>query len=113
MSVYPCLGKPVLVSNLRSLVEELESRISRDPGNPVLYHTAGELLDKAGYFQKAYTYFAQAESLNPSGATLMHFSRRRYRQHGDNDCSVCDAMCGMCVLDSCCECMGGDIIPCC
>ncbi|HWJ03069.1 MAG TPA: hypothetical protein VNU93_05275 [Verrucomicrobiae bacterium] len=114
MSVYQNLGKPVLAGNLRMLVEEMESRIARDPKNAILYLQAGELLDRAGFFQKAHSYLAKAEELDPSGAVLVEFRRRRYHshQHG-SDCSACDALCGLCVLDSCCECMGGDIIECC
>lgn len=75
---------------------------------------AGEALDKAGFFQKAYTFLAKAEALDPSGVVIAEFRRRRYyHHHYDEGCSACDALCGLCVLDSCCECMGGDLIECC
>ena len=113
MNACQCLGEPVFV-NLRLLVKELDLKISKDPANPLLYLQAGELLDSAGFFQKAHTYLAKAESLDPNGAVLAEFRRRRYYHHNHSDgCSACDALCGLCILDSCCECMGGDIIECC
>lgn len=96
------------------MVQELEARISKDPDNPRLFVQAAEVLDGAGFYQKAYTFLAKAQSLDPAGAFLTEFRRRRYNHHDHGGgCSACDALCGLCVLDTCCECMGGDIIECC
>ena len=95
-------------------MEELDSKISRNPSDPRLYLTAGEILDRAGFYQKAHHYLLHAQSLDPTGAVLAEFRRRRYDYYRHDDgCSACDALCGLCVLDTCCECMGGDLIGCC
>ncbi|HEX3014992.1 MAG TPA: hypothetical protein VHQ46_01185 [Desulfobacteria bacterium] len=93
---------------------KLDSKIGENPLSAPLYLQAAEILDTLGFFQKAYTYLAKAEALDPNGAVLAEFSRRRYYHHEhEGGCSLCDFLCGMCVLDSCCECMGGDLIECC
>ena len=32
---------------------------------------------------------------------------------GTAGCGPCDACCGLMCMDSCCECCGGDLVPCC
>jgi molecular chaperone DnaJ len=114
MSVYQEVGVMKGASTLRNLVQELNKLIAAEPSNPQLYFRAGEVLDEAGFFQKAHQYITKAEALDPSGAFLAEFRSKRYHRHHDRDgCDICDAVCGLCVLDSCCECMGGDIIECC
>ena len=37
-----------------------------------------------------------------------------YRSYGGNgSCNACDVCQGLVCADCCCECMGGDLIPCC
>ncbi|MCR5485204.1 MAG: DnaJ domain-containing protein [Clostridiales bacterium] len=40
-------------------------------------------------------------------------TERQSRTKRGSDCSPCDICMGLCCADSCCECMGGDLISCC
>lgn len=88
------------------------------------YYLKGQVNYQRGWTDQAYTYFAAAYKMNPGNAEYRHayenLSQSRsggYRTSGVHNTSRgssgCDLCCGLLCADSCCECMGGDLIPCC
>ncbi len=90
------------------------------------YFLNGSVLYKRGWFNDAYSSFSTACRMEPSNpeyrAALNNMQRQGaggfnspYRT-GNNmggSCSTCDICQGLICADCCCECMGGDLIPCC
>lgn len=90
------------------------------------YFLNGSVLYKRGWFDNAYTSFATAYRMSPNNpeyrTAFEHAQRQRggYSNYGGyrsanygNGCSGCDVCTTLCVADTCCECMGGDLIRCC
>ena len=88
------------------------------------YYLKGTVLQKRGWLEDAANNFATASNLDPSNNTYkMAFNKvnnarsggykteRRQRERGG--CSGCDMCTGLICADCCCECFGGDLIPCC
>ncbi len=85
------------------------------------YYLKGRINLSRGWLDQAYSYFSTACSMDPTNAeyrnayesmqTQRNGGFRQAKRTSDFDCGrlCCDLLC----LDSCCECMGGDIIPCC
>ena len=79
-----------------------------------VYQGKGLLNDAKRYYQSAYN----AEPDNPEYADAFYRmdsnaagGYRRAQKSGGAD--VCDICSGLLIADCCCECMGGDLIPCC
>lgn len=97
--------------------------------NAEWYFLKGSVCYAKGWLNEAYTNFSQAcrmEPYNPEyNSALRHMSESKngYMQGDPNErtfggdrsygCSVCDICNGLICADCCCECMGGDFIPCC
>lgn len=89
------------------------------------YFLNGTVLYRRGWFDQAYTSFATASRMNPENAeyrNAVNNAQRQagrqynpYRTYGGNSggCSGCDVCSSLICADCCCECMGGDLIPCC
>ncbi len=93
------------------------------------YFLNGSVLYKRGWFDNAYTSFATACRMAPNNpeyrAAFEHAQRQRggfngtgyggYRgsSYGNGGCTGCDVCTSLCIADTCCECMGGDLIRCC
>ncbi len=88
------------------------------------YFLNGTVLYRRGWFDQAYTSFSTACRMNPQNPeyrNAMNNAQRQsgaqynpYRSYGtSNQCSTCDICNGLICADCCCECMGGDLIPCC
>ncbi|MCR5151105.1 MAG: molecular chaperone DnaJ [Clostridiales bacterium] len=92
------------------------------------HYLKGTLLRQKGWLDDAAEHFSKAASMEPSnsayraafdeinrqrsgGYNTSRAKRVRRTSMCDDDC--CDLCCGLMVLDSCCECMGGDLIECC
>lgn len=94
------------------------------PGNrnAEWYFLNGTVLYRRGWFDQAYTSFATAcrmDPTNPEYRTALNRAQRQsgtqynpYRSYGVgmNECDCCT---NLICADCCCECMGGDLIPCC
>ena len=90
------------------------------------YFLKGSVCYKRGWFNEAYENFSRAASINPGNAeytaALNQLNSQRtgsmagdpmggaYRNRNADAMNCC---CDLICLDSCCECMGGDLIPCC
>lgn len=90
------------------------------------YYLKGTIQQRRGWLEEAAKNFATASNLDPSNNTYkMAFNKvnnarsggyRTERRRSDNDkkgCSGCDICTGLLCADCCCECFGGDLIPCC
>ena len=88
------------------------------------YFLNGTVLYRRGWFDQAYTSFATAVRMNPNNPeyrnAMNNASRQSgrqynpYRSYGSgNDCNGCDLCMNLWCADTCCECMGGDLISCC
>ncbi len=88
------------------------------------YFLNGTVLYRRGWFDQAYTSFATAVRMNPQNPeyrNAMNGAQRQatsqynpYRSYGTaGGCNTCDMCNTLICADCCCECMGGDLIPCC
>lgn len=88
------------------------------------YFLNGTVLYRRGWFDNAYTSFTTASRMEPGNAEYRQAMNNAQRQAGrqynpyntgsyNGGCSTCDVCQGLICADCCCECMGGDLIPCC
>ncbi|MBP1559895.1 MAG: J domain-containing protein [Oscillospiraceae bacterium] len=95
------------------------------------YFLKGSVCYAKGWLNDAYSHFEQACRMEPynqeysSAFNHMKQSQSGYMRGNPNEpnlggnaagtrvCSVCDICNGLICADCCCECMGGDCIPCC
>ena len=85
----------------------------------------GSVLYKRGWFNDAYSNFSTAVRMEPTNEEYRQALNNLQRQGaggysspyrtGSNmgGCSSCDVCSSLLCADCCCECMGGDLIPCC
>lgn len=86
------------------------------------YFLSGAIAQSKGWFDQARQNYSTACNMDPN-----NFEYRKaynnlvqrtttysgpYRQYGNSSTNACNCCCDLICLDSCCECMGGDIIPC-
>ena len=99
------------------------------PRNAEWSFLKGSICYNRGWLNDAYNYFNEAVRLDPLNAeysaalSRMSQSRQGYMNGNPNPyrnsvnplcgCSACDMCQGLICADCCCECFGGDIIPCC
>lgn len=104
--------------------QELLDGVAVSDRNAEWYFLNGTVLYRRGWFDQAYTSFATACRMNPNNAeyrNALNNAQRQstsqynpYRSYGNaGGCSGCDMCQGLICADCCCECMGGDLIPCC
>ena len=90
------------------------------------YYLKGTVQQKRGWLEEAAKNFATASNLDPSNNTYKmaynkvanarsggYRTERRGEGTEKNGCSGCDMCTGLLCADCCCECFGGDLIPCC
>lgn len=87
------------------------------------YFLNGTVLYRRGWFDSAFTSFATACRMNPNNQEYQAAYRNAqnqagnqynpYRTAGVGACNSCDCCTNLLCADCCCECMGGDLIPCC
>lgn len=88
------------------------------------YFLNGTVQYRRGWFDNAFTSFATASRMDPGNAEYRQAVNNAQRQAGrranpyntgnyNGSCSACDVCQGLICADCCCECMGGDLIPCC
>lgn len=88
------------------------------------YFLYGMIYYRRGWTDQAYNYFRIACEMEPQNQEFRGvfdrmnkqrtYSSPEYRRvHHNSECSTCDICSAICCLDTCCECMGGDCIPCC
>ncbi len=90
------------------------------------YYLKGQINYNRGWTDQAYTYFSMAYKMDPSNAEFRHAyenlnaqrnggfrTAERRNSHQSSNCDGCDLCSGLLCADCCCECCGGDLIPCC
>ncbi|MBQ8210345.1 MAG: J domain-containing protein [Clostridia bacterium] len=88
------------------------------------YYLQGMIQQKKGWANAAYENYERAYRMDPSNAeysrafqTMNSHRNGGYRtsngRNSDSDCNFCSVCQGLICADCCCECFGGDIIPCC
>ena len=105
--------------------EQILNGVPTEGRNAEWYFLKGTVLYKKGWLEEAYNNFAQACQLDPNNAeyhaALNQVTNQRNGAYGGynpnmprtNGCGGCDVCSSMICADCCCECMGGDLIPCC
>lgn len=90
--------------------------------NAEWYYLKGTIQQKRGWLEEAAKNFATASNLDPSNNTYkMAYNKVNNARSGGyrterkekSGCSGCDMCTGLICADCCCECFGGDLIPCC
>ena len=118
-NVYQSVRMDLQNGNLRAAEEKLNNSQNRDAEWNYLM---GVLFIKKGWYDSAFNYITTACNQAPFNVeyrnTLnqLNMRNRNYRQsyygrHG-RDSDTCDLCLKLWCLDSMCECMGGDFIPC-
>ena len=105
--------------------EELLDGIPVSSRDAEWYYLKGSVYFGRGWLDDAMNHFSTACRLNPNNpeyrAALNRMMWQRqgnmagnpYNTSNMTTCSTCDCCQGLICADCCCECMGGDIVPCC
>lgn len=116
--------RALIASNRLEQARELLDGVPIKDRNAEWYFLNGTVLYRHGWFDDAYTSFSHAASMDPSNIEYRNaannaarsqgaYQYNPYRSSGMNDCNMCNVCQGLICADCCCECMGGDLIPCC
>jgi cytochrome c-type biogenesis protein CcmH/NrfG len=93
--------------------------------NAEWYYLKGVVYNRQGWLEQSAELFGRACSLDPSNREYKQaYDDALYRQNGgyktkrsssggSDNCSFCKICTGLFCADTCCECMGGDLISCC
>ena len=105
--------------------EELLDGTPLNARNAEWYFLKGTVLYKRGWLEEASNHFSRAAQMDPGNAEyraamnqVMNQRQGNYGGYNPNmrtvgGCSPCDVCSNLICADCCCECMGGDLIPCC
>ena len=110
----------------KNLLDEADLMLDNIPETSRIaewYYLKGMIQQKKGWTNAAYDNFTKAYSMdssNPEYARAFQGMNNQrsggYRTSSgrkDDDCGFCNICQGLICADCCCECMGGDCIPCC
>lgn len=117
-TIYQSIRVDLNRGNIVSAENKLNSITNR---TAEWYFLMGIVNLKKGWIDSAYSLIQQAIAMNPNNfeyrqalnnLNIKHdnFRRSYNTRTSSNDC--CDLCCKLWCLDSCCECMGGDLITC-
>ncbi len=122
-SSFPEVRQLINQGRLEQAQEVLDG-VQPQSRNAEWYFLNGTVLYRRGWFDQAYTSFATASRMDPSNMEYRNALNRAQRQSGRQynpyntygtgmGMSGCDCCTNLLCADCCCECMGGDLIPCC
>lgn len=120
-------------SDVRSLIlsgriadaEQILNGVPPERRNAEWYFLKGSVLYRRGWLEEAKDHFSRACQMDPGNgeysAALNQAMNRNTGVYGgynpsramNSDCNSCDLCSSLICADCCCECMGGDLIPCC
>ena len=120
--------RQLLNANRVSDAEELLVGIPQSRRDAEWYFLRGRVFYVRGWLDQAYNYYVRANQMSPGNAeyqtALNQLMWQRntgrpaggygdYRNVQTGGASGCDMCMGLICADTCCECMGGDLISCC
>ena len=120
--------RQLLNANRVSDAEELLEGIPQSRRDAEWYFLRGRVFYVRGWLDQAYSYYVRANQMSPGNAeyqtALNQLMWQRntgrpaggygdYRNVQTGGASGCDMCMGLICADTCCECMGGDLISCC
>ena len=120
--------RQLLNANRVSDAEELLEGIPQSRRDAEWYFLRGRVFYVRGWLDQAYNYYVRANQMSPGNAeyqtALNQLMWQRntgrpaggygdYRNVQTSGASGCDMCMGLICADTCCECMGGDLISCC
>ena len=108
-------------------LDEAQSELERMPAgarSAYWYYLMGEIAKRRGWYDNARQYYQTAVNMEPSNGTYQKaynsmlntantYKTTSYGRGYRNADSACDCCSSLICADCCCECMGGDLIPCC
>ena len=105
--------------------EQILNGVPVENRNAEWHFLKGTVLYKRGWLEEAYNHFSRACQIEPQNAeyraAMNQVTNQRSGAYGGYNpnagpvagCTPCDACSSLICADCCCECMGGDLIPCC
>ena len=116
--------RSLIAQNRLEQAQEVLDGVPIGNRNAEWYFLNGTVLYRRGWFDQAYTSFATACRMDPSNPEYRNaFNRAQgqanrgynpYRSYNTAaGCDACDCCSNLICADCLCECMGGDLIPCC
>lgn len=118
--------RELIMSNRLDDAQILLDGVPFDGRDAEWYFLNGSVLYKRGWFNEAYSSFSTAVRMEPNNfeyrQALNNLQRQgaggfnspyRTSSNMGGSCNTCDICQGLICADCCCECLGGDIIPCC
>ena len=105
--------------------EQILNGVPQESRNAEWFFLKGTVLYKRGWLEEAYNHFSRAVQMDPGNgeyrAAMNQVTNQRSGAYGGYNpgmqrtggCSTCDICSNLICADCCCECMGGDLIPCC
>ena len=120
-SSFPEVRQLINQGRLEQAQEVLDG-VPPESRNAEWYFLNGTVLYRRGWFDQAYTSFATACRMDPVNPEYRNALNRAQRQSGNQynpyrsyggGMDECDCCTNLICADCLCECMGGDLIPCC
>ena len=119
-SAFPEVRSLIAQNRLEQAQEVLDG-VPAANRNAEWYFLNGTVLYRRGWFDQAYTSFATACRMDPSNPEYRNALNRAQGQTNSaynpyrsyNGANACDCCTNLICADCLCECMGGDLIPCC
>lgn len=116
--------RSLIASGRLEEAQEILDGVPVDKRDAEWYFLNGTVLYRRGWFDAAYTSLNNACRMDPQNPEYRQamaqaqrgrggFTNGGYRTVNTTSCSTCDICQGLICADCCCECMGGDCVPCC
>lgn len=121
-TAFPEIRNLIRQGRLEQALELLDG-IPPHERNAEWYFLNGTVLYRRGWFDQAFTSFTTASRMDPENMeyrnAVMNAQRQSarqgnnpYRTYNTSSCNGCDLCLNLWCLDSCCECMGGNLCDC-
>ena len=129
-SSYPDIRR-LIMQNRYEEAETLLDGVPMAKRDAEWYFLKGSVYYSRGWLDDAFAHFSSACQMNPNNPEYRAaYQRMMWQRQGNmggsangqyrtnqnrnmNNCSSCDCCSALLCSDCCCECMGGDLIPCC
>ncbi len=123
---YANFNQVRMLINENRLSEAQNALNSMNVRNAEWHYLMGIVMQRKGWHNEAYQHFSMACQTDPyneeykNAKASMDSRMNNYRSHSYNQgysnnggCDTCEMCQTLICADCCCECMGGDLIPCC